>query len=254
MNEHSQNGGNSNGGAGDGNNGGANNGGSETGDGGNTNQNQNQNQNGGGDGNQSTTSPNGVDLKNLSAEQLADVFENENLWKHPRFSNLAAQAQELKQLKDKQAQDEQKRLEDNKEFEKLAETRKSELDQANQTIQNMRIDQALTNKLVSEGVVDLEAALKLVDRDKLKIEDNGSVTGVDEALKSLKDGKAYLFNNSGDGNNQSLGSATNGNNGGNGTPAKFKRSQLRDPKFYQEHRDEIIAAQKAGLIEDDLSQ
>jgi hypothetical protein len=253
MTVHSQNGGNSNGGAGDGNNGGANNGdGSGSGDG-NNNQNQNQN-NGGGDGNQSTTSPNGVDLKNLSAEQLADVFENENLWKHPRFSNLAAQAQELKQLKDKQAQDEQKRLEDNKEFEKLAETRKSELDQANQTIQNMRIDQALTNKLVSEGVVDLEAALKLVDRDKLKIEDNGSVTGVDEALKSLKDGKAYLFNKSEDGN-QSLGSSSNGGNGGgNSTPAKFKRSQLRDPKFYQEHRDEIIAAQKAGLIEDDLSQ
>lgn len=239
--------GNGQGAGGDGNNGGARNGdGSGSGDGNGDGGQQQQQQ-------QQTTSPAGVDLKNLSAEQLADVFENENLWKHPRFSGLAAQAQELKQLKDKQKADEEKRLQENNEFKTLAEQRAAELETSQKTIKNMQIDQALTNVLVPEGVVDLEGALKLVDRSKLGIDDNGNVTGVKEALESLKTAKAYLFNKSSGDGNQSLGGPSNNNGGdGNGAPAKFKRSQLRDPKFYQEHRKEILEAQKAGLIENDL--
>ncbi len=231
-------GGNNDGGAGSGNG----DGGAGSGDG---------NGNGAGSG-QQNVSPAGVDLKSLSAEQLADVFENENLWKHPRFSGLAAQAQELKTLKDKQKADEDKRLTENNEFKTLAEQRASELESSKTEVKNMRIDQALTNLLIPEGVVDLEGALKLVDRSKVAIDDNGNVTGAKEALESLKTGKAYLFNKSGD-DNKSLGGPTGGNSGdGNGAPAKFKRSQLRDPAFYQKNRDAILAAQKAGLIENDL--
>lgn len=230
--------------------------GGDNSDGGAGNGDGNGSGNGQGDGaqqQQQTTSPAGVDLKTLSAEQLADVFENENLWKHPRFSGLAAQAQELKTLKDKQKADEEKRLQENNEFKTLAEQRASELETSQKTIKNMQIDQALTNVLVPEGVVDLEGALKLVDRSKIGIDDNGNVTGVKEALESLKTAKAYLFNKSSGDGNQSLGGPSNNNGGdGNGAPAKFKRSQLRDPKFYQEHRKEILEAQKAGLIENDL--
>lgn len=244
MTVNSQGNGNSGGGAGDG---------SGTGDGGAGNGNGNgTGQGDGGQQQQQQQQGQQIDLKTLSADQLADVFENENLWKHPRFSGLAAQAQELKQLKDQQKADEDKRLQENNEFKTLAENRATELETANKTIKDMQINQALTNVLVPEGVVDLEGALKLVDRSKLGIDDNGNVTGVKEALESLKTDKAYLFNKSGDGN-KSLGGPSNNNGGdGNGAPAKFKRSQLRDPKFYQEHRDEILKAQAAGLIENDL--
>jgi len=202
------------------------------------------------------TPPEGqVDLKNLSGEQLQQVLENPNLWNLPRVKELRDQAAEAKKLKDAADAAEQKRLEDNKEFETLAESRKADLETAQGQIKTMRIDQALTNKLVPEGVVDLDAALKLVDRAKLTIDDNGVVSGIDEALASLKTDKAYLFNKEGTPpTNPSLGTPSNPTGGTPPTgPAKFKRSQLRDAKFYSENRDEIIKAQQAGLIEDDIT-
>lgn len=195
-----------------------------------------------------------VDLKTLSPEQLQQVLENPNLWNLPRVKELRDQAAEAKTLKDAATAAENKRLEDNKEFETLAESRKTELETAQGQIKTMRIDQALTNKLVPEGVVDLEAALKLVDRSKITIDDNGVVSGIDEVLTSLKTEKTYLFNNTGTPPDPSLGTPSNPTGGTPPTgPAKFKRSQLRDPKFYTEHRDEIIKAQAAGLIEDDIT-
>ncbi len=196
-----------------------------------------------------------VDLKTLDADQLQQVLENPNLWNLPRVKELRDQAAEAKRLKDEATAAENKRLEDNKEFETLAETRKGELETAQGQIKTMRIDQALTNKLVPEGVVDLDAALKLVDRSKLTIDDNGVVSGIDDVLTSLKTDKAYLFNKEGTPPaDPSLGTPSNPTGGTPPTgPAKFKRSQLRDPKFYQENRDEILKAQQAGLIEDDIS-
>jgi len=209
---------------------------------------------GGGSGGDGGGSNGNVDLKSLSAEQLQQVLENPNLWNLPRVKELRDQAAEAKKLKDDAAAAEQKRLEDNKEFETLAETRKADLDKANDTIKNMRIDQALTNKLVPGGVVDLEAALKLIDRSKVQIDDNGNVSGIDEVIESLKTDKAYLFNKSGGSNDPNLGTPSNNNGGdGGGAPSKFKRSQLKDPKFYADNRDEIIKAMRAGLIEDDIT-
>lgn len=190
-----------------------------------------------------------IDLSKLEGDQLAKVLENPNLWKQPRIQELVKSNQELKKLQDKQKQDEDKRLEENNEHKTLAEQRKAELEKANSTIQTMKIDQALTTKLVPEGVVDLEAALKLADRSKLEVKDDGTVTGVEEAIESLKTDKAYLFGKAG---GPTVGGPTNPGQQPSG-PAKFKRSQLTDPAFYKEHREEILAAQKAGLIEDDVS-
>lgn len=199
---------------------------------------------------QQQSSQSAIDLKSLEGDQLAQVLENPNLWQQPRIQELVKNNQEFKNLQDKLKKDEEKRLEEQNEHKTLAEQRKAELDESQKTIQNMKIDQALTNKLVPEGVVDLEAALKLVDRSKVKIDESGNITGVDDVLSELKKGKSYLFK---EGGTQSLGSATNQNGGQGGQQMKFKRSQLRDPKFYQENRDAILAASKAGLIEDDLS-
>lgn len=43
------------------------------------------------------------------------------------------------------------------------------------------------------GLVDPAVALSLLDRSKIKIEDDGKVSGVKEALDALKTEKAYLF-------------------------------------------------------------
>lgn len=220
--------------------------------------NSNQDPANGGDGNEppAGTPPanqgagdSNVDLKSLEADKLNDVFENENLWKHPRFQKLAADSQELKKLQDKQRADDEKRLKEENKHQELAERYKGDLEKANETIRNKEIDQALTNKLVPEGVVDLEAALKLANRSDIKITDDGKIEGVAEVITALKTDKAYLFGKPGQ---PKVGGPTNPENQPSG-PAKFKRSQLRDPAFYNEHRKEILEAQKQGLIEDDIT-
>lgn len=193
------------------------------------------------------------DLKSLTAEQLAEVMDNPNFWQLGRMKELTGAAQELKTLKDNQTKADEKSLEEQKKFEDLATKRGDKITQLEQTIQDLTYNQALTNKLVSEGVVDIDAALKLADRSKLAIDANsGSVTGVDDTVASLKTDKAYLFKEGGQSQGQ-IGAATGGGQQQNGAPAKFKRSQLADPVFYQANRDAILAAQKAGLIEDDVS-
>lgn len=190
-----------------------------------------------------------IDLSKLPADQLNKVLENPELWNLPRIKELRESQANLKKLQDEQVKAGEKSLEDQKKFEELANKRGERVTQLETELQNNKIDQALTNKLVPEGVVDLEAALKLADRSKIKVDSNGNITGVDDALASLKTDKAYLFGKPGQ---PQVGGPTNPQNPPSG-PAKFKRSQLRDPVFYQEHRDEILAAQKAGLIEDDIT-
>jgi hypothetical protein len=117
----------------------------------------------------------------------------------------------------------------------------------------MQVNQQLTNKLAPLGVVDLEAALALVDRSQIKVEENGTVTGIDAAIEALKTGKTYLFGGENGGAKPPVGSPTNPGNGGQQSgPMKFKRSQLRDANFYKANRDEILKAQAAGQIENDL--
>lgn len=190
-----------------------------------------------------------LDLSKLPADQLSKVLENPELWNLPRVKELRDQAAEAKRLKDEAAKAGEKSLEEQKKFQELAEQRGTKVSELEGTIQTMRIDQALTTKLVPEGVVDIEAALKLADRSKVKIDDNGTVTGAEEVIETLKKEKAYLFGQPGQ---PTVGGPTNPGNQPSG-PAKFKRSQLADSSFYQEHRKEILEAQKQGLIEDDLS-
>lgn len=209
--------------------------------------------NGGGDGGSTppATPPAGnsdIDLSKIPADQLVKVLENPELWNQPRIKALRDDSAAYKKLQEETATANEQKLKDEKKFEELANTKESENSTLREQIKTSRIDQALTNKLVPDGVVDLEAALKLVDRSKVSIDDNGNVTGVDEALAALKTDKTYLFDKQGQ---PRVGSPTNGNTPPSG-PAKFKRSQLQDQAFYNENRKEIIEAAKAGLIEDDV--
>ena len=211
----------------------------------------------GGGGNPDPSNPNpnpqgggnDLDLSKLEGDQLTKVLENPNLFQLPRIKELLDASKELKTLKEQKAADDQKSLEEQGKFKELADQRATENSTLKEQIQNMTIDQALTTKLVPEGVVDIEAALKLADRSKIKVDEDGKVTGVEEVIESLKTGKAYLF---GKGSQPTVGGPTNSGTPPSG-PMKFKRSQLQDNAFYQANRKEILEAQRQGLIEDDLS-
>jgi hypothetical protein len=199
---------------------------------------------------QSNTTGSDIDLSTLSGDQLAKVLENKELWNLPRIKELRDGAAEAKKLKDAQAAAEEESLKNQKKFEELATKRGDEVTTLKKQLETRDINQALTLALVKENAVDVDGALKLADRSKLSIDENGVVSGVEEALTALKTEKAYLFT-TGDTKPTSVGSATNPNNGGGPSgPAKFKSSQIT-PEFFKANEAEINTAYSLGLIEDD---
>lgn len=54
-------------------------------------------------------------------------------------------------------------------------------------------DTALSLALQQAGCRDVEAALRLLDRDTLTVDDAGSVPGVTQVVGGLKEARAYLF-------------------------------------------------------------
>jgi beta-glucosidase-like glycosyl hydrolase len=215
--------------------------------------NQNQPQAGGDNnsGGQPQPQTNEPDLSKLEGDQLAKVLENPNLWKQPRIAELLQASKDLKTIKEQQTADEEKRLTESKKFEDLFNKEKEKTANLESQLQTATINQALSQALIKESVVDLDGALKLVDRSKVTVDENGQVKGVEEAMQALKTDKSYLFTAGGT-KPTTVGAPSNQPNGQPGAPMKFKRSQLKDNKFYQEHRTEILEAQRLGLIEDDL--
>lgn len=192
--------------------------------------------------------------ESLSQEQINQVLEkNPHIWKAERLVGLRDKAKKFDDAQTAADAAEQKRLADEGKFKELSEKQAAENAKLQEQVKNSTINQALTNKLAPLGVVNLEDALKLVDRSKIEVSDDGTISGIDAAVEALKTDKAYLF--SGQSGKQNVGSATNSaNNEGDGsyTGPTFKRSQLRDAKFYQANRDDILKAQAAGKIEDDI--
>lgn len=194
------------------------------------------------------------DPAKLEPDQINQILEkNPHIWKTERLAGLRDKASKYdKTVSDKEAA-EKKALEDQGKFKELSEKQSDTISELQTKIQEMTVNQALTNKLSPLGVVDLEGALKLIDRSAIEVKEDGTIDGLDKAVDTLKNDKAYLFNESS--GKPQVGSPTNPNNGGQtGQPPKFKASQLRGPegaKFYQENREEILKAQAAGTIEQD---
>jgi len=90
------------------------------------------------------------------------------------------------------------------------------------------------------GIVDPEAAYKLLDLASIEFEEDGTPKNVEKALRELIATRPYLAGGS-------AGSATNPARS-TINPAVFTRSQLRDPNFFKAHRDAIMQAMREGKI------
>ena len=192
----------------------------------------------------------------LTPEQLNQVLEkNPHIWKTDRLSELRDKSKKFDEAQAKATEAETKALEEQGKFKELSEKQTATIAELQNQLKTSTVNQAVTNKLAPLGVVDLEAALALIDRSKIEVAEDGTISGVDEAIETLKTGKSYLFNAGGGTTNPTVGTPSNpGNGGGTSGPAKFKRSQLQDSKFYNENRDAILKAQAAGEIEDDVTK
>ena len=176
----------------------------------------------------------------LTDEQLQAAFQ------HPRFKELAQQAKEAKELKAAQAQREEEEAKAKGEFEKLADQYKSEAQQAKDALATERANNSIFAEAVKAGITDMDAAVKLIDRGSIKINDDGSVEGVAEAVAKLVEAKPYLKSAAPAVN---VGTPTNPDPNSPANPAAFTGSQIKDHKFYLEHQKDIDKAVDEGRVD-----
>jgi hypothetical protein len=134
-----------------------------------------------------------------------------------RMQAADQRASKLEQEKEEQARKERTELENTQADLQKAQERIAQLEQAlNST--------AVETEFVKYGKhdwVDVEAALRLLDREGVEIKD-GKVSGLGPAIEKLVKSKPYLVKNNGDQNDSSgaSGSASNGRRKGEGGEVK----------------------------------
>lgn len=142
---------------------------------------------------------------NLADEVKAKAVENlkkmisDNYVEKTKFdeattakANLETQIKE----RDKQLETLKKTTGDKEKLEstikQLQEENKSSKTKYEQDLKNLRIDSAVKLKL-SNTAQDVDIVASLIDKTKLIVGDDGSVTGLDEQINPLKQSKPFLF-------------------------------------------------------------
>lgn len=202
---------------------------------------------GGNTGNQGQATP--FDTSKLSDADISKVLEDQRLWNTPRLKELTEAKKKLGTIEEQNRAAEEQKLKEANDYKTLAEKKDEEINNLKTQVQQSIVNNQLLMEFGKVGFIDSDAALKLIDRSLIKINDDGTVTGVAEAVEALKTKSPYLVGN---GTTQRVGSSTgNPANQQQGVP-RFKHSQLKDPAFYREHEAEIAQAMKLGTIENDL--
>lgn len=57
----------------------------------------------------------------------------------------------------------------------------------------LKLDSAIENRLLREGAVNTKAVRALLDSSKLALDESGSITGLDEQLKNLRETEKWAF-------------------------------------------------------------
>lgn len=148
----------------------------------------------------------------------------------------------LRQLEEKVKAQEEATL---SEAEKL-QRRLSELEREREHLLAERRERAMRYEVAVAaqklGIVDPDAAVRLLDTSSLEFDESDRPVNVEEALKALVKAKPYLV-----APHVSAGSPTNPATGTQRS-ATFTTSQIADRKFYEAHRDEIMKAVAEGRI------
>ncbi len=134
---------------------------------------------------------------------------------------------------------EKKRLEDEGKFKEAAElsekkalVAEEKADKADKTRIEKSKDYEIGMESKMRGAVDVKDIIKLIDNSAITTNEDGTFTGITEAIEKLKEDKPYLFSKDG----KIIGAHTNKPKGGTITT---REELLKDPieatKFKQEH-------------------
>lgn len=117
-----------------------------------------------------------------------------------RFDEVNETKKDLEQQirdRDKQLKDLQDKVKGNEELEKtikdLQESNKKAVDDYEAKIRNMALDNAIKLALKENKAKYEDLLLGKFDRDKLTIKEDGTIEGLEEQIKSLKEGYKDLF-------------------------------------------------------------
>lgn len=195
-------------------------------------------------GNKNTTPD--VDFSKLTDDQLAKVLEDQRLFNLPRIKELRDQAKKAKEYEATEAARKEEELKKKGEFETLAKTKEEEANTWKSKFEQSQINNAIMAEAAKQGITRLDLVDKLIDKTKIQLGEDGTASGVTEAVTELITANEFLKgetkNSMGGGSNPA-----NNNDGGQ----EFTITQIQDPVFYQANLEAIQKAQRAGRIVDD---
>jgi len=170
--------------------------------------------------------------KKVFSEEYVRTLRQENAERRQRIKKLQQAIEEMRNL----SQQEREALES-----KLAELEAKALEAEQRYVEALLRSEVAT--LAAQKGLDPELAWRLLDPTEVEWdEETGKPKNVGEVLDALLQKWPFLAGQGG------TTSAMN--------PQKrnlvFRRSQLRDPAFWQAHREEILRAMREGRIIDDL--
>ena len=149
----------------------------------------------------------------------------------------------------KTAQDELEKLrtaslsEDEKRQRRLVELERAEADWQRER-QEFVLERVVERSAAKLGFADPVDALGLLDRTALEFEADGHPRNVEQLLQTLAKAKPYLMTQARP--SASFDTGTAGGRAAGGTI--YSLDQLRDTKFYEANRDDILQARKEGRI------
>lgn len=76
---------------------------------------------------------------------------------------------------------------------KIPEAVQAEINKQRDKANGMLIAADVRAKGAALGLVDAETAMLLLDKSKIQVDENGAVSGTEDALKALRESKAFLF-------------------------------------------------------------
>lgn len=185
-----------------------------------------------------------IDLSKLTDDEFSKIYDDPRLYNHKRFKDLNERAKKASEYEAEKAKQEEENLKKQGEFEKLAKQKEEEATALKKQLNDTKIDNQIANIAQSLGAIDLDTVTKLVDRSSIKVNDDGVVEGVKEAVETLLKEKVFLFN-------VKAPKVGGGTNPKDGEVTEFTMTQIADPAFYQANRDAILRAQAAGKIKND---
>jgi len=185
-----------------------------------------------------------VDLTKLTDEEFAKVFDDQRLFNHPRFKQLNEKGKKADQYEADAKKAEEEKLKSQGEYQKLAEQKDQEAKVLREQLSVTKIDNQIANLAQQLGAIDLDSVVKLLDRSSIKVNEDGSVEGVKEAIEKLQAEKVFLFT-------KKVTAIGGGTNPVSHEGYEFTMSQIQNPAFYQANSKAIQVAAAQGRIKND---